>query len=208
MREILFRAKRTDNGEWVEGYFVKGKWYLDEKEKYAILPIDLCFYPHCEINEWIEIDPETVRQYTGLTDKNGEKVFVAVQQADAKKTKKKPQKHGTGGQKMSDDLISRKALLEEIRSFRCSITGLRAGKGVLASAADEYRKSILQIIEDQPTAFDKEKVTQELKSNMESAQLAQSLVGTDLVQCGGFSYGYYNGVKDAVKIVEKGGIKH
>ncbi len=57
-----------------------------------------------------------------------------------------------------------------------------------------------------PTAFDKEKVTQELKSNMESAQLAQSLVGTDLVQCGGFSYGYYNGVKDAVKIVEKGGI--
>lgn len=51
---------------------------------------------------------------------------------------------------MSDDLISRKALIEEIRSFRCSITGIRAGKGVLASAADEYRKSILQIIEDQP----------------------------------------------------------
>ena len=58
-----------------------------------------------------------------------------------------------------------------------------------------------------PTAFDKEKVTQELKSNMGSAQLAQLLVGTDLVQCGGFSYGYYNGVKDAVKIVEKGGIE-
>lgn len=58
-----------------------------------------------------------------------------------------------------------------------------------------------------PTAFDKEEVIQELKSNMESAQLAQSLVGTDLVQCGGFSYGYYNGVKDAVKIVEKGGIE-
>lgn len=50
-------------------------------------------------------------------------------------------------------------------------------------------------------------MTQELKSNMESAQLAQLLVGTDLVQCGGFSYGYYNGVKDAVKIVEKGGIE-
>lgn len=65
-----------------------------------------------------------------------------------------------------------------------------------------------QAIEQQPTAFDREEVTQELKSNMESAQLAQSLVGTDLVQCGGFSYGYYNGVKDAVKIVEKGGIKH
>ena len=75
MREILFRAKRIDNGEWVEGYFAIGKWYLDEKERYAILPIDLCFYPHCEINEWIEIDPETVCQYTGLKDKNGNRIW-------------------------------------------------------------------------------------------------------------------------------------
>lgn len=64
---------------------------------------------------------------------------------------------------MSDDLISRKALLEEIQSFKCYITGLRAGKGNLARAADEYRKSILQIIEDQPTAFDKEQVIEELE---------------------------------------------
>lgn len=75
MREILFRAKRIENGEWVEGYFVKGKWYLDEKEKYAILPIDLCFYPHFEINEWIEIDPETLCQYTGLKDMNGNLIW-------------------------------------------------------------------------------------------------------------------------------------
>lgn len=68
-------------------------------------------------------------------------------------------------------------------------------------------EEVWKIIKNSPKAFDKEKVTQELKSNMESAQLAQSLVGTDLVQCGGFSYGYYNGVKDAVKIVEKGGIE-
>ena len=75
MREILFRAKQVNNGEWVEGYFAIGKWYLDEKERYAILPIDLCFYPHCEINEWIEIDPETVCQYTGLKDKNGNRIW-------------------------------------------------------------------------------------------------------------------------------------
>ena len=75
MREILFRAKRIDNGEWVEGYFVIGKWYLDEKERYAILPIDLCFYPHCEINEWIEIDPKTLCQYTGMVDKNGNRIW-------------------------------------------------------------------------------------------------------------------------------------
>ena len=75
MREILFRAKRIDNGGWVEGYFAIGKWYLDEKERYVILPIDLCFYPHCEINEWIEIDPETVCQYTGMKDKNGNRIW-------------------------------------------------------------------------------------------------------------------------------------
>lgn len=68
-----------------------------------------------------------------------------------------------GGWKIVDgDLISRKALLEEIRSFRCSITGLRAGKGVLARAADEYRKSILRIIEEQPVAFDRRKVIKDL----------------------------------------------
>lgn len=75
MREILFRAKRIDNGKWAEGYLVKGKWYLNEEEKYAILSTDLCFYPHCEINEWIEIDPETLCQYTGLTDKNGNRIW-------------------------------------------------------------------------------------------------------------------------------------
>lgn len=74
-REILFRGKRTDNGEWVEGYFVKGEWYFDKKEIYALLPLNLCFFPRCEISEWVEVDPKTVCQYTGLTDKNGKKIF-------------------------------------------------------------------------------------------------------------------------------------
>ena len=75
MREILFRAKRKDNGEWVEGYFAKGKWYLDEKERFAIIPLDLSFYPHCEISEWIEIDPETLCQFIGKKDKHGKKIW-------------------------------------------------------------------------------------------------------------------------------------
>lgn len=74
---------------------------------------------------------------------------------------------------MSDDLISRKALLEEIQSFRCSITGLRAGKGVLARAADEYRKSIIQIIEDQPI-FDEEEWRKAMEKKEEKSQEADA----------------------------------
>ena len=59
--------------------------------------------------------------------------------------------------------------------------------------AKDLRKATQELIDRQPTVFDKEKVIEELKKAMSSAQLAQSLVGTDLVQCGGFSYGYYNG---------------
>lgn len=66
MREILFRGKRIDNGEWVEGSFVN-LWMVNYK-KYQPLITD---------NKAIsyEIDPETIGQYTGLTDKNGKRIF-------------------------------------------------------------------------------------------------------------------------------------
>lgn len=71
----LHRAKRKDNGEWIEGYLVKAKWYLDNAEMFVIVPTDVCFFPHCEISEWYEVISETICRYSGLTDKNGNKIW-------------------------------------------------------------------------------------------------------------------------------------
>ena len=67
MREVLFRGKRTDNGEWVKGYL-----YITHTGAHEIGSYD------AEINiERLTFDviPETVGQYTGLTDKNGKRIF-------------------------------------------------------------------------------------------------------------------------------------
>lgn len=66
MREILFKAKRLDNGEWVEGYYYP-----------VTAPIMGCIGYFINVGgyEAVEIDPETVCQYTGLTDANGVKIF-------------------------------------------------------------------------------------------------------------------------------------
>ena len=61
MREILFKAKRIDNGEWVEGYYQeypKGYVYIQNSS-----------------NDWFSVYPNTICQYTGLTDLNGNKIW-------------------------------------------------------------------------------------------------------------------------------------
>lgn len=67
MREILFKAKRIDNDEWVEGYYCR--YGFSGKEKHYIIPSyasDLYAY---------EIDINTLCQYTGLHDKNKNKIW-------------------------------------------------------------------------------------------------------------------------------------
>lgn len=74
MREFLFHGKRIDNGEWVEGYLVKrpsaiqigdySPWYI------FVPPVDPDDDGGC-----YNVDPATVGQYTGRTDKNKRRVF-------------------------------------------------------------------------------------------------------------------------------------
>lgn len=75
MREILFRAKREDNGEWVYGYYIQTNDFLDERKHNLIFEANSVNYPRGEIAGVHEVDPQTVDQYTGLTDRNGVKIF-------------------------------------------------------------------------------------------------------------------------------------
>ena len=66
-REILFRGKRADNGEWVYGYLIGNNVIVGE-----VVDFDEDYF---NTEFWYKVDPETVGEFTGLTDKNGTKIF-------------------------------------------------------------------------------------------------------------------------------------
>lgn len=74
MRDILFRGKRKDNGEWVEGYYVKSLW-LETKQKLDVIIPTLNAFHFNSVTGWHSVDVSTVGQYTGITDKDGTKIF-------------------------------------------------------------------------------------------------------------------------------------
>ena len=74
MREILFRGKRIGTGKWIEGFYCqrKEKIFGGVKTRHMILVPDADSYSGAR---WIDVNPTTIGRYTGLTDKNGKKIF-------------------------------------------------------------------------------------------------------------------------------------
>ena len=76
-REILFRGKRVDNGEWVYGDLIQlhdGRKYIIDN-KFGACIDDKGNFINTKSPFVNEVMPKTVSQYTGLKDKNGKKIF-------------------------------------------------------------------------------------------------------------------------------------
>lgn len=77
MREILFRGKRCDNGKWVQGYYIRAEhhWHNHGIHKDWIICGASANGGWFALHNKYAVKAETAGQYTGLTDKNGKKIF-------------------------------------------------------------------------------------------------------------------------------------
>lgn len=78
MREIIFRGKRTYDGQWITGWLIElGRQSFSDNRRFGIAnkAVSLGNSSVCYNLKIDEVIPETVGQYTGLADKNGKKIF-------------------------------------------------------------------------------------------------------------------------------------
>jgi uncharacterized phage protein (TIGR01671 family) len=77
MREILFRGKRCDNGEWVQGFYVRADhhWHNHGIHKDWIICGASANGGWFALHNKYPVIAKTIGQFTGLTDKNGKKIF-------------------------------------------------------------------------------------------------------------------------------------
>ena len=93
--------------------------------------------------------------------------------------------------RMSDDLISRKSLIENLNKF----------------ASEYYNTLVNDLITKEPTAFDKEKVIKELREELNLSDAEKERCARENPLQFDSAKGYANGIANAVEIVEKGGIE-
>ena len=108
--------------------------------------------------------------------------------------------YGTGGKvnRMSDDLISRKAVLN-------ILTEARVKDSILCSPA--FPEILAQRIRKLPTAFDKEKVIKELREELNLSDAEKERCARENPLQFDSAKGYANGIANSIEIVEKGGIE-
>lgn len=77
--EILFRGKRTDTGDWAEGSLVVANGRINAGKAYILQAASDFSYgdngSRIRIGCFVEVDPDTVGQFTGLVDKHGKRIF-------------------------------------------------------------------------------------------------------------------------------------
>ena len=116
MREILFKGKRADNGEWVLSVNLIQKYRNETKKVY--------FSKGIETSDYFEIIPETVGQYTGLTDRNGTKLF--------------------GGDIVQDEQSGYEYIIKWFQEYACY--ALADSRGNMAFDADEIEMFLNDLV--------------------------------------------------------------